>query len=347
MTPQMGRGSPEAKIMLVGEAWGENEECTGEPFSGTSGQELNRILHEAGIMRSECYTTNVVNLRPPFNDLTKWIPEKKSDISSIHVDLLGKKVHPYVKVGYDILLREISMVKPKVIVALGNTPLWALGGVKGVLKWRGSILPYGDSQFLIPTLHPAYVLRQWEGRVLMVNDLKRARRQLTNPVTPPKWNFILSPSLPQVFDVIEGLYLRMQGGEVLWIDLDIETVGGHIRCLGLSWSRCDAVCIPFATNGLHVHYWKTPEEEGMVVYSLYKLLTHKNVRVRWQNGLYDAQYIYRHWHFIPRNGQDTMLSHHAMWAGMPKSLSFQASLYCEHYIYWKEMYRTATLKAGE
>ena len=64
-----GDGPPSARIMIVGEAWGEIEERAGAPFQGPSGQLLNSMLHEAGIMRSECYATNLVNARPPYNDL--------------------------------------------------------------------------------------------------------------------------------------------------------------------------------------------------------------------------------------------------------------------------------------
>jgi len=84
----------------------------------------------------------------------------------------------------------------------------------------------------------------------------------------------------------------------------------------------------------------------MVVYALYKLFTHPKVSVRWQNGLFDAQYIFRHWHYIPRGKQDTMISHHSMFAGMQKSLAFQAAQYCESYVYWKEMRTTAEAKEG-
>ncbi|NEU94224.1 hypothetical protein G3N01_24010, partial len=76
--------------------------------------------------------------------------------------------------------------------------------------------------------------------------------------------------------------------------------------------------------------------EAELVYRLYKVLTHPRVKVRWQNGLYDAQYTYRHWHFVPRGAQDTMIAHHSAFCGLPKSLAFQASMYCDHYVYWKD-----------
>ena len=81
-------------------------------------------------------------------------------------------------------------------------------------------------------------------------------------------------------------------------------------------------------------YWDL-EEEAQIVHLLYRVLTHPKVAVRWQNGLYDAQYTYRHWHFIPRGAQDTMISQHTAFVALPKSLDFLASLYCKHYVQWK------------
>ena len=81
--------------------------------------------------------------------------------------------------------------------------------------------------------------------------------------------------------------------------------------------------------------WSTLEEAA-ILKQLHTILTHRNVAVRWQNGLYDAQYIWRHWHFVPRGVQDTMISHHTAFVALPKSLAFQASIYSPHYIYWKD-----------
>ncbi|MBF9639206.1 hypothetical protein, partial [Streptococcus pseudopneumoniae] len=80
----------------------------------------------------------------------------------------------------------------------------------------------------------------------------------------------------------------------LWLDFDIETRNGHIDCIGFSWSLEDAICIPLISRGHPEGYW-SPDEEAWIVYHLYLLLTHPNVKVRWQNGLYDAQYVHRHW----------------------------------------------------
>ncbi len=332
MTLPSGSGNPTARIFLVGEAFGEQEERQGQPFVGTSGHELNRMLQEAGLLRSDCYVSNVVNARPPHNDIGAWIPTKKKDIKSNFVEWGGKVVHPCVVEGIAQLKQEINLVNPQLIITFGNTPLWALTGADGVMKWRGSLLDYEGTR-LIPTIHPAAVLRQWEFRSQVVHDLRRAARELTSPVKEPERNFKIRPSFNEVLDVLQGLTLEVAEGP-LWLDLDIETKPNQISCLGLSWSRTEALIIPFVSRTDRNGYW-SEEEEALIVYALYRLLTHSNCRVRWQNGLYDAQYVHRLWHFIPRHGQDTMVSWHVMFAGQKKSLDYQASLLCDWYVQWK------------
>lgn len=331
---RMGEGRPDAEIMLVGEAWGETEERSGIPFSGTSGLELNRMLQESGILRNECYTTNVVNARPPSNDITKWIPEDKKSITGNMVQRQGKFVAPIVAEGLEMLAKEIALVKPRVIVALGGTALWALTGYESIVKWRGSLLDGPLQATILPTYHPAAVLRMWEWRAVAILDLKRAAKELRNGPTPkPEWNFVIRPSFDRVMGVLVRLQALVEAGPT-WIDLDLETKASHISCCGLSWSRTEAICIPFMIPEDKGGYWLL-EEEALILSSLYRLLKHPNCWLRGQNLLYDCQYIYRRWGFIPTVKQDTMISHHVLWAGLPKSLAFQASMYCEYYQNWK------------
>jgi uracil-DNA glycosylase len=346
--PRMGTGPCPARIMLVGEAFGEQEERSGEPFVGASGQLLNAMLHEAGIMRSECYCTNVVNARPPGNDLGHWIAAKKKDITFKHVEFHSRYVLPQIVDGAARLCREIALVQPNIIVALGNTPLWALTGATGIMKWRGSQLKTPGGTKLIPVIHPAAILRQWELRQASVQDLKRVAKEASTREysNEPKWNFRLRPNLPLVLSTLQDLRTRLDAQEDLWVDFDLETRAGHTACAGISWSREDALCIPLMCVESKEGYW-TVEEEAEVVFALYQLLTHPNVKVRGQNLLYDAQYTWRHWHFVPRVVQDTMISHHTLFAGLPKRLDYQASLYCDHYVYWKDDGKTWTKDVGE
>lgn len=335
LSVRMGSGSPSATFMIVGEAWGETEERTGVPFSGVSGQELGRMLHDAGILTSDCYYTNLVNARPVHNDLETWIPVKKTGVTADMVPLRGRFVKPIVRLGYESLLREIELVKPKVIIPVGNSSMWALTGRTSITKWRGSMLEFNGTR-VVPTYHPAAILRMWEWRQIAVLDLKRARGEAISPSPPPAYNFIIKPGFEKVLTTIEWLMGRAEGGEKLTPCFDIETVAGHIRCFAIAWTTSDAICIPLMELGNASGYW-TAEEEATILWRVYKLFTHPNVGIRGQNLLYDCQYVYKHWHFIPNIAQDTMLSHHTLWAGLPKSLAFQASMYAENYVFWKEM----------
>jgi uracil-DNA glycosylase family 4 len=345
-----GDGPESAKIMIVGEAWGEQEENTRQPFQGASGQELNKMLHEAGIMRSECYTTNLINARPPWNDLTKWMPAKKKDVTHDMVALRDRMVMPIIRDGYNVLLSEIETVKPNVIVALGNAAMWALTGRWGILKWRGSQLEtdFARPTKVIPTIHPAAVLREYSWRPTAINDLKRAARERATPeyTNKPKWNFRIRPSLQVVLDTLAMLTdMAITSDGQHHFEFDLETSPRHITCAGISWSRLDAICIPITYPSTGADYWSL-EEEAVVIHALYQFLTNPKVKVRGQNLLYDCQHTYRWWHFVPNVAQDTMISHHSMFSGMKKSLDFQASLYCDYYVYWKEMHKDLSNKAG-
>jgi DNA polymerase len=340
-------GPVPARIMIVGEAPGENEERVGVPFVGASGQELDRMLHEAGISRSECFVTNVCRARPPGNKIEAFIAMKKKEITPQHVPLRDKHVLPIVKEGYDLLYKEIDLVKPNIIIAFGNLALWALTGHWGVTKWRGSMLRVGgqpDGPKIIPTIHPAAVLREWSWRYIVIQDLRRAAGEKANREydQAPKWTFHIRPSYSTAAAILCDLIRKLDEGG-LWITFDLETKNSHIDCAGIAWSRLEALCIPFMSKTNPEGYWN-PVEEATLVHLLYQLLTHSNVKVRGQNLLYDAQYTYRHWHFIPRVKQDTMISHHVAFAGLKKSLDFQASIYCRSYVQWKP--DKAAWKAG-
>lgn len=333
-----GEGPIPSRIMLLGEAPHESDFRLHQPLTSYGGAELNKLLQEAGIMRSECYATYVCKTLPPGGQLSNLIATKKKDISAAHVLLKGQYVLPQVAQGYEELMLEIAMVQPNIIVALGSLALWALTGKWGAAKWRGSLLMMDGQQIkVIPTLHPLALTKQFELRGVMLNDLKRVKRHMVSRVydNRPTWKFIIRPTFGQTMDVLNSLFARVSGGEQVWLDFDIETRYGHMDCVGFSWSRTEAICIPLITRGKPEGYWSL-DEEAAIVFACYRLFTHANIRCRWQNGLYDAQYIFRHWHFIPRHGQDTMITQHSLFAAMAKGLAFLASMYADWYVYWKD-----------
>ncbi len=134
-----GTGSPTADVMIVGEGPGAEEDRLGEPFVGRSGQLLDRLLlEELGLTRAEVYIANVVKCRPPSNRDPR--PDEAATC------------RPY-------LDRQLELIDPEVVVTLGNVATrLLLDTTDGITKLRGSVHAFGG-RHLVPTLHPAYVLR--------------------------------------------------------------------------------------------------------------------------------------------------------------------------------------------
>ena len=101
-----------AKIMIVGDAPGEQELSQGIPFVGWSGQELNKMLAEAGIMRGECFITNVCRVRPPYDDISYFFAKLKRDRTSEHIAIRNRYALPCVSQGLELLKREIELCQP-------------------------------------------------------------------------------------------------------------------------------------------------------------------------------------------------------------------------------------------
>lgn len=349
------------KVMIVGEAWGADEEILKKPFVGASGCELARMCKDAGFYsattawcgpigkyaadwsKSEFHLTNLVNERPPENDISEWFQDlytekgnKRKPPGPEWKELRDKWVTPQIERGYHSLMQEIKDVKPDLIICTGNTSMWAITGKWGITKWRGSQL-YSLSGNIqcIPILHPAAVLRQYKDRQCTVQDLRRALRFKSERWTIPKWNFLLRPSYEDTINTLDRLSARLRSGEHLWLSFDIETRAGHIACVGIAWSKLDAICIPFMCTERSNGFW-SEDQECEIVRRLGGLLTHRNARVIGQNITFDSQYTWRYWGFVPRVVQDTMISQHSIFSDLPKSLAFICSLYCNYYVYWKD-----------
>lgn len=139
-----GAGNPKAKMMLIGEAPGYNEDRSGVPFVGDAGKLLDRVLEAIGIDRREIYITNVLKCRPKNNEL----PGKALDVQEC-IDACW----PYLE-------GEIQSVDPEVIVLLGSTPLVALTGLRLISRHEGMEVPtIYDGAKTFAAYHPAYVLR--------------------------------------------------------------------------------------------------------------------------------------------------------------------------------------------
>jgi DNA polymerase len=160
-----GTGNPRAELVFVGEGPGHDEDLQGIPFVGRAGQLLTQMIEAMGVTRNDVYIANVVKCRPPENRT----PEK-DEISTC----------------MPFLLRQLAAINPKVIVCLGSCATQALLNTnKGISGLRGQWLDFRGAK-LMPTYHPAYLLRNpaaktdvWADlrKVMALLGLKAPRRQ--------------------------------------------------------------------------------------------------------------------------------------------------------------------------
>jgi uracil-DNA glycosylase len=150
-------GNTKARLMFVGEAPGANEDAEGRPFVGRAGQLLNKIIEAIGLKREDVYIGNVNRCRPA-NNRTPTSAEAA--------------------ICKPFLLREIAIVRPDVIVVLGNTALHNLLDTKeGITKVRGQFKDYKGLK-VMPTFHPAYLLRDPSKKRETWDDMKKVRDYL-------------------------------------------------------------------------------------------------------------------------------------------------------------------------
>lgn len=328
-------GPLESEVLIVGEYPGPDELWKGIPFQGSAGAELARMLHEAGIILSECRTAYVYPWKTPGHQSLIAPTKPKGNVIGATEFRDGKYCTPKVLEGIRLLDEEIAQHQPKVIVPLGEMALWAVTGESTLTNWRGSHLEHKPSGIrTIPTYAPHMIQRNWEWRMFAVRDLGRAQAYRVNPSAyNPQWDFLIRPSYEATMEILDNLLAKAELGPVP-LALDIETICRHISCLGIAWSKHSALCIPFMDQGSH--YWEEHEEVA-IVQKLKGLFTHPNVYSIGQNFAgYDNQHFAKHWGFVPNLRFDTMLAQHTLFPGMAKSLDVLSSLYCHYHRYWKD-----------
>ncbi len=154
-----GEGNENASLMFIGEAPGANEDEVGRPFVGKAGMLLVKIIENVlNLKREDVYIANVLKCRPP-NNRVPTLEEVTS-------------CKPY-------LLEQISIIKPKIIVALGSTSYHHLTGDYDmpISKIRGEVLEFADAK-LIPTFHPSFLLRNPSAKKEVFSDMLKVKKLL-------------------------------------------------------------------------------------------------------------------------------------------------------------------------
>jgi len=150
-----GEGNPNAKLMFLGEGPGQKEDEQARPFVGRSGQLLTRVIESLGAKREEIYITNIVKCRPPKN--RKPSPKESKTCKEL------------------LLFKQIKIIRPKVICTLGSSALEALiEKPVSITKLRGKPISFKNTTVL-PTFHPAYILRNRRELENFAADLKKAK----------------------------------------------------------------------------------------------------------------------------------------------------------------------------
>lgn len=355
-------GPQTARIAIVGEAWGSEERSAQKPFVGSSGRLLDSMLAAAGIRREDCFATNVVSAQPPGNQFWRFLQPRES-----HTNVY-QGLHPTDETLLHCtrLVQQLEHVRPAVILALGNVPLWMLsndearikysssydvngvavpmdGGGRllpsGISDFRGSMLRSRTGQRLLPLIHPAAILRDWSQHHVTQNDLCNRVAQALRDDWEPKVQ-PLYRSEPLYEEVITWLTSRIELARSGPIRLacDIETYKRSvITCIGLCSDEQGALTIPLVrkTGAGLTSYWSL-QEEGEILRLLYQLFTLPTVLVEGQNFAYDAQYLHDMLGLRIDVDFDTMAAAHLLFPGTPKDLGHLSSLHCRYHRYWKD-----------
>lgn len=327
----------DSKILLVGDAPGPNEEKWGSPFVGAAGQELDSILLDAGLKRSDCSLTNVFDVRPPDGDFTAWgrkkafirhtgqfftwVPHNKLYIAPEHIEPARERLYA-----------EINRVKPNIIIALGNVAMAALTGVATIGKVRGTLYmsTLAPAIKVLGTYHPAALLRQYELRPIVVADFMKAAAESAFPgLRLRRRALYLEPTIDDLYRWRDYLCAAPA------LAVDCETKNGQITCVGFSPSPEEAYVIPFWDRRKpDWSYWPDATCERIAWQICRDILESDAVKIL-QNGMYDLQYFLHYRWAMRRFHHDTMIKHHSLYPGLPKGLDFLGSLYANERA-WKK-----------
>lgn len=363
-------------IILLGEAYGENEGRLKRPFVGSSGVNLLRMLHDAEALtlttadrqridlyyrtsdpthlakvwdsHPEFYCTNVFNIHPPGNALAHFCGGKADGIPGYGPLLTSKYVRTEYQSELDRLGDEILNLDPNLIVCLGNSAIWALTGRTGVSKLRGTTILssacVGNYKLLI-TYHPSGVLRDPSLRPTTIADLGKILAEADEGVlNRPACEIWIEPDIN---DIKTFFSTYIPPGTL--VAVDIETAGSSITCIGFAPRPNLAIVIPFFdARKARRSYWPTAADERECWELIREVLENAEVYKTFQNGLYDIAFLLRSQGIKVFGAKhDTMLLHHALQPEALKGLAYLGSLYTSHGPWKSERKGSETIKRDE
>lgn len=319
-------GPIDAKIAIIGEAPGGYEERAGRPFVGPSGNMLNTCMQSAGMIRRECYLTNVLKHRPGLNsnNFAPYYNTRKGEFT--------EKGKPYVHALHE----ELMQCGANVFVPLGNPAFTALTGKAQITKHRGYVFESTllEGRKVIPSLHPAAIMRgKHIERYYLAKDLSRAVRESEYPeIRRPERQLIYD------LDYIEACEWLDAFNAQKIVCFDIEVINFEVSCIGFTSSPNFAVTIPF------YECWDEHEERELWR-RIAKIMENPKVAKAGQNLMFDTAFLLQQNRIRTRGPiLDTMIMHSLIYPDMLKGLEFLASIYCECPEYWKDLAEFKNIK---
>lgn len=316
-----------ARVFLVGEAPGADEDRLCTPFVGKAGRLLNQLLEQAGINRAEVSIANVARNKPPGNKINFFYEDSKCTTPK-----------PIMHKWIGELKEEIISVNPNIVVALGATAMHTLLGQKGMIENRG----YIQQSTLVPgkkvlvTWHPQKVGYEWKLGFETIMDLRKALASSKTPSMPADDRQLNScPSTAEFLDYMK--FLLYSHKDPIALDLEVAPGGSHIDIVGLADSPKHALSYNLL-NGNRTPRLE-PAKEAEMWYLLAKVLKEKEVIA--QNGMYDIGVLWHHLNILaPKYKYDIMVAAHVVWPEVRRSLGFLSSL-CLDVPKWKDTSQSA------
>ena len=321
-----GYGASAAKLMIVAEAPGANEEREGIPLVGPVGHISDDCLREGGSSRNEVYITYVVKVRPPNDDLRR-------------LKEIGHSIEEFIPQ----LWKEIDEINPNCILALGNTALYALTGLKGIRNYRGSILP--NSRSILPkvvaSLHPAILFHSTssEGGISSWKELNYIKFDFKRAIEQSKFRDLRRPerTLHIAHNSLEVYRFLDRHQHLKEVSLDIETFKTYPMCIGLAFNNWEAISIPlfniitaYNLDGIPLHdmaeIWKMVAE----------FLDDTKIKIIGQNIKFDERRCLQIGLKFHDVWFDTMLGWKTLYPELPGALQFIASILTEEPYYKDE-----------
>lgn len=338
-------GPPDAKIMIVSDAPGDNEMSRGIPFVGQGGKLLKHMLQHVGIEFKDCYCTYVVDTQPPGKRFAYFYEDSKCHSPS---DDLQK--------CWENLRNKVEQINPNIVIALGAESLRALTNKRGIDSYRGMVEFYKETK-IIATYHPSSILKKFDFHVIAELDIAKAKKESKNKKhIVPAIDFCLKPNITQVIEWLD----EIQDGDR--ISFDLETLTTDIRCLGIARNDTKnlvkkAIVIPFiefpsssmavpgsstlidigSHSKVMESYWSA-EQEVMILKKLSEVFDNPEVQVVGQNSInFDQPLVEGQLGIhIANHYMDTMHAHHCAYLELPKSLNFLTSIYTDYQNYWSD-----------